>query len=473
MKTKLLVSIVALFFAAIAAQTLQAQSPEETRTLLLNLADAIQEFGPIAPAGAIDSDRLQKARVQIEQMPPAELAKIAQAIVPLNLGERLTRARAAVAEYSNNLGDKKPGGVTKLVDTAPFPAANGLCTSANGTDVNRIPTSVVLAADVIYFVAEGVKDAATDACNQVAVVVVAGEGGGANGSLACVATDAIYVVAHAVDEGIHFCDDDLTGAVIDANYARLAYINTNLNGVDTDVTNGFTSVGTQISNSNAQIASEFSALDTHISGLLAALSTQLTKDTIPTSSTTCNGVYGGIFPGNLTISRGENCVIVSGGVTGQVQLNGGKLTMSNAWVGGTVLINGSGTFSLGPGLTIAHDLQINNLSSSGGTNSVCGTMVRGNLVFQNNSSAVLIGSPSSSPACPGNIVGSSLMVQNNTAATTVDGNTVIGDLQITSNTAATKVFSNVVGQNLQCWNDTSITGAGNTAHSKQGQCATF
>jgi hypothetical protein len=484
MRSRILNSMVALFFAIGASQALHAQSAEDARAQLLNLVDAIQELGPVAPPGAIDSDRLQNARVQIEQMSPEDIAKIGQAIAPMNLPDRLARARAAVAEYSNNLTDTKPAGVTKLVDTAPFPVANGECTSSNGADTGRLPTSVVLAADVIYFVAEGVKDAATDACNQVGVVVVAGEGGGANTSLACIATDAIYVAAHAVDEGIHFCDDDLTGAVGDANYARLDYINTNLNGVDTDlangfgslgtqVTNGFGSLGTQVSNSNAQIAGEFSALDTHITGLIAALSTQLTKDTIPTSGSTCNGVYGGIFPGNLTVWPGQNCVIVSGGVTGNVQLNGGNLTLSNAQVGGSLQISGGGMFSLGPGLSIGHDLQISNLPSDAGPNQVCGTMVHGNLQIQNNAGVVLVGAPSASPACAGNIVGMNLTVWNNYGATTVDGNTVTGNLQDQNNKGATQVFSNVVGNDLQCYGNASITGGGNTAKFKQGQCAAF
>jgi hypothetical protein len=483
--------MVALFFAVGASQALHAQSPEETRTQLLNLVDAIQELGPIAPAGAIDSDRLQNARVQIEQMSPTDLAKIGPAIAPLNLPDRLARARSTMAEYSNTLADKKPAGVTSNVDTAPFPVANGECTSSNGADTGRLPASVVLAADVVYFVAEGVKDAATDACDEV--VVALGEGG--NGSLACEITDAIYVTAHAVNEGIHFCDDDLTGAVGDANYARLDYINTNLNGVDTDltngfasqgtlvsngfaslgtlVTNGFASLGTQVSNSNAQITGEFSALDTHITGLIAALSTQLTKDTIPTSGSTCNGVYGGIFPGNLTVWPGQNCVIVSGGVTGNLQLNGGNLTLSNAQVGGSLQINGGGMFSLGPGLAIGHDLQISNLPSDAGPNQVCGTMVHGNLQIQNNASVVLVGSPSTSPTCAGNIVGMNLTVWNNSGATTVDGNTVTGNLQDQNNKGKTQVFSNVVGNDLQCYGNASITGGGNTAKFKQGQCAAF
>src|SRR5260370_1143088 len=88
------------------------------------------------------------------------------------------------------------------------PNANGSCTSANGTDVNRIPTGVVIAADVIFFVADTVRELAQDACKQD--VVALGEGG--NTSLVCTIVDTVWVIAKAVDEGIRFCDDDLTGA---------------------------------------------------------------------------------------------------------------------------------------------------------------------------------------------------------------------------------------------------------------------
>ena len=241
------------------------------RTQLLNLTDSIKELSAIGPKGAVNSASLQRARLKIQQMSDKDLTTLGKAIDPTMVSGRLTRARKVVSDFSQSNGGVTGVGV-RAMDTTPFPVADGLCTSANGSDTNRIPTSVVLAADVVYFVAEGVKDAATDACNQVGVVVVAGEGGGANGSLACIATDAVYVAAHAVDEGIHFCDDDLTGAVIDANYARLADIHTDVNGVDTDVTTGFTTVGTRITGLGTQV----SGVDTHITGEFNALSTQMT-----------------------------------------------------------------------------------------------------------------------------------------------------------------------------------------------------
>jgi hypothetical protein len=42
-----------------------------------------------------------------------------------------------------------------------------------------------------------------------------------------------------------------------------------------------------------------------------------------------------------------------------------------------------------------------------------------------------------------------------------------------NNTAHTQVSSNSISKNLQCNGNTSISGSGNTASSKQGQCATF
>lgn len=250
-----------------------AQSPEDVRTQLLNLTDSVQQLSALAPHGAVSSATLQSARLRIQQMSGQDLAVIGKSMDLSMLTQQLGRARKAVRDYSATAATTIGA---RAMDTTSFPVANGLCTSANGSDTNRLPTSVVLAADVVYFVAEGVKDAASDACNQMAVAVVAGEGGGANGSLACIATDAVYVAAHAVDEGIHFCDDDLTGAVIDANYARLDDIHTDVNGVDSDVNNGFTALGSQVSSVDTHISSEFSALSTQMTTLIGQLSAQLT-----------------------------------------------------------------------------------------------------------------------------------------------------------------------------------------------------
>jgi hypothetical protein len=318
MRSKILITVVAVCFAAGVAQPLRAQgsskiarptatsgtrlglapdpaeqvatgqySPqtlEDLRGELLNLADSVLEFSELAPAELVDADSLRQARGQIQQMSTQYLNVLRKGIDPSKLHGRLVRARAAVAEYSKvKLGAKTTSGVRPL--TAGFPNANGFCTSANGSDVNRIPTAVVLAADVVFFIADGVREFAQDACKQEAVVL--GEGG--NTSLACIIVDTVWIVAKAVDEGIHFCDDDLTGAVVDGNYARLDHIHndladvqTGVNNVSTQVTNvstQVTNVDTHVSNVDAHIGLEFVALDAHIVTLVNQLSTQMAQDT--------------------------------------------------------------------------------------------------------------------------------------------------------------------------------------------------
>jgi hypothetical protein len=231
---------------------------------------------------------------------------------------------------------------------------------------------------------------------------------------------------------------------------------------------------------------------------------------VPPSGTACNGAYTGTFQGNLTVAKGQNCVFVGGGASGNVTETGGNVTLSGATVGGNVTVSG-GTFSIGPSTNIKGNLQIQSIPSASVTNQVCATTVGGNLQFQSNGTSVLIGSGSSS--CAGNVIKGSLQVLSNTAPITLDGNTVSGALQVQSNSAAvtidtntvsgalqvqsnsgatmldgntvgqslqdqsntgpTQVISNVITGTLQCQSNTSITGSGNTATSKQGQCAKF
>lgn len=89
--------------------------------------------------------------------------------------------------------------------------------------------------------------------------------------------------------------------------------------------------------------------------------------------------------------------------------------------------------------------------------------------YQYSAAGVQIGGPS----CAGNTIKSNLQVQYNTASTQLIGNNVYGNLQDNYNTAATQVTGNTVGNDLQCQNNTAITGGGNTAEKKQGQCAAF
>lgn len=240
----------------------------DLRSELLNLADTVQQFAEIAPAGLVNSEALQEAKLLIQQMSAHELEVIGKGVDPVKLHNRLMRARMALGEYSKVLAESN-GSVH--ADLAPrtgqgplpmdtFPVTGGACTSSNGTDVNRIPVAIVLAADVTWFIADGVREAAQDGCKQEAVI--AGEGG--NGSTACIPVDAVWIAAKAVNEGIHFCEDDLTGNVVDANYARLGFIHDQITGVDNHLTN--------VDN---HVSGEITALQAQMVALLAALSNQV------------------------------------------------------------------------------------------------------------------------------------------------------------------------------------------------------
>ena len=133
------------------------------------------------------------------------------------------------------------------------------------------PTSdLVISTDAIYYTALGIHDAASRACNQIAVLVVLGEGGGANGSLACTIADAVFIAAKIVRDTVRACDQDYINRTLDTSYERLDHIHGDVEGsvandnanraaiVDNDnanrtaiVNNDNTNTASIIANSNA------------------------------------------------------------------------------------------------------------------------------------------------------------------------------------------------------------------------------
>ena len=212
---------------------------------------------------------------------------------------------------------------------------------------------------------------------------------------------------------------------------------------------------------------------------------------IPSTGTACNGAYSGTFKGNLTVSKGQTCIFVGGGTTGSITGTGGVIILNGARIGSSVTITSGGNFTIGPSTTINGNLTIQSLPKSTTANQVCGSTVTGNLVYQSDGAPVLIGSGTSS--CAGNIIKGSLQVASNSAAVTLYGNNVTGSIQVQSNpgatiingnsvgvsvqvqsnTGATQVFTNIVTNALQCQSNSAITGGGNRAAVKQGQCAQF
>jgi hypothetical protein len=173
----------------------------------------------------------------------------------------------------------------------------------------------------------------------------------------------------------------------------------------------------------------------------------------PTSGTTCNGNYNGTFHGAVTVQAGQNCSFVGGGgITGNVTVNGGNLTVTNGTITGNVQIQGAASFSFGTGTAINGNLEIQNVASGSAMNQICGTQILGNVQVSSNATPLQFGARSL-VSCPGNFVGGNLAIENNTGAIAV--------------------YDNAVQKNLTCSNNTSITGAGNTASKELGQCSNF
>ena len=157
----------------------------------------------------------------------------------------------------------------------------------------------------------------------------------------------------------------------------------------------------------------------------------------PKSGTNCNGVYDGIFNGNVTVSTGQICSFTGGGITGNVTQRGGKLVLSNARIGGNVQIGGNSTFAIGPGSTIAGNFLVGNLPLGSNENQVCGSTVRGNLQVESNSAPVQIGS-AATMVCAGNTIAGNLQIQNDFGTTATVGNKVGGNLQDQNNQGLTQ-----------------------------------
>ncbi len=269
------------------------QTLEDLRAQLLNLADTVSEFGALVPPGLVDMKGLDQAKTQFRQMSYAQLSIIRRGISPSKMADRLQSARTSLDAYIKTRAEGGSGGIRlqpKYSDPDALPVVSGFCHNV-GSDVasgiggsggnsdsygpSRIPASIVLAADVTKFVADSVRELAQDACKET--VVALGEGG--NTSLACTVVDIVWIVAEAVDFGIHFCDDDLTGNVIDTNYARLDDVHTDVNNVGSTLDTHLTNVDTHLTNVDNHIASEFTELTTLVTTLIGNLSAQVAAAT--------------------------------------------------------------------------------------------------------------------------------------------------------------------------------------------------
>jgi len=216
---------------------------EQMRSVLFDLVESNREIAALFPAAlaaksgndtAGKGNEFDAVRDQIQRMSDKELITLRSVLDPAAIQKKLAKSRAVFAEIRNTS------------NTAGLPGIGSFC--------GNLTTAAILAADVVFFAAESVRDLAQDACLEV--IVILGEGG--NGSLACLITDAVYIVAHGVYAGIHFCDDDYANAVGEASYARLDHIHSDLEASITNddsnktmiVNNDNTNKDTIVSNDN-------------------------------------------------------------------------------------------------------------------------------------------------------------------------------------------------------------------------------
>ncbi len=223
---------------------------EQMRSALIELLDSVQEFAALMSPEArrkagmkdfgekLSEDQSDEVRTQIQNMSGQELTTLRKVLNPAKMRTKIAASRATLNEYKNSVSEV----ISETGDRATLPGISSYC----GAPVS---TAAIIASDVIYFVAEGVRDAAQNACNEVIVVL----GVGGNVRLACIATDIIYLVAKGVNQGIHFCDDDYAASVGQASYDRLGHIhddiedikandNTNYTGIISNATTNTTTI---------------------------------------------------------------------------------------------------------------------------------------------------------------------------------------------------------------------------------------
>ncbi len=156
-------------------------SPEELeqmRSALLELLDSVQEFSELlspearSKAGMKDfgepltADQFAENRTQIQQMSSKELTALRTVLNPTKMRAKLAASRSTLNEYKDSVSKA----VSNTGDSPGLPGINSYCGAP-------VPTGLIIAADVVFFIAEGLRDVAQNGCNQVLVVLGAGGNG--------------------------------------------------------------------------------------------------------------------------------------------------------------------------------------------------------------------------------------------------------------------------------------------------------
>jgi len=242
---------------------------EQTRSDFLKVITSYRQI--LTKMGMTEQVKnLDRAQEQFRQLPAKELTVIRKGTP--NLDDFHAAAEdllMATAEMNSSSGDsmkvqskKRKGDGTMTPATAGFPDVSFTCPSS------PVSFAALTAADTTFFVADGVREAAQDACKETAVIL--GEGG--NTSLACIPVDAIWIAAKVIQFAIHVCADNETGDYVSANYDRLGHIHTDL---ESSVSNDNANKTAIINNDNTNKTTIIADIDSKS----AALSSQLDAGT--------------------------------------------------------------------------------------------------------------------------------------------------------------------------------------------------
>ena len=257
-----------------AAQSVTQYSEEELEQTRSDFLKVINSYRQIMTSMGMEEQvrNLDRGQELFKQLSAKELTVIRKGTPKLDdFHAAAENLRMATAEMNSGSGDslkvqkKHKGDGTMTTMTAGFPNVSFTCSAS------PVSFAALTAADTTFFVADGVREAAQDACKETLVVL--GEGG--NTSLACIAVDAIWIAAKVVQFAIHVCADNETGDYVSANYDRLGHIHSDL---ESSVSNDNTNKNTIVANDNTNkglIIAEVDAKATALSSQISAGTTDI------------------------------------------------------------------------------------------------------------------------------------------------------------------------------------------------------
>src|SRR5262245_41871910 len=260
----ILLGVVALALMMTVSSPAYAQSPqtdpkvqypaeelEQLRGKLIEMVDAVKQLSGLLADNSEELKKLDQARAFYEQLSLKDLNMYRAAMDPAKMNAGLAEAQAVIAEYvsgnGGNYNRRSPrrGAALNSAGLPDRPGPDSTCDALIGS--GRPTAALIISAEAVYYTAKGIHDAASRACNQIAVFVALGEGGGSNGSLACTAADAVLIAADIVLSSVRACEADFGLRTLDTNYDRLDHIHTDLESSVANDNNNRTAI---ISNDN-------------------------------------------------------------------------------------------------------------------------------------------------------------------------------------------------------------------------------